>query len=144
MSISYTNNNLHIIKQCKFNFTKLHLQHLTHVHRHNLPLKEVKNRWWKCSTIKNVHYNKWLPITKYKDEWVEYVGSREFKSPFHQHKNPSLNEKFKSPTISFKTCHLVIRYCWSAMFVNKPYFESFACSFTHGCWVVLPCSIVAW
>jgi predicted metal-dependent hydrolase len=48
------------------------------VHRHNFPLKEMKNRWGKCSTIKNVDYKKLLPIAKYKDEWVEYFGTREF------------------------------------------------------------------
>jgi hypothetical protein len=38
----------------------------------------VKNRWWKHLTIKKVDYKKRLPIAKYKDEWVEYFGTREF------------------------------------------------------------------
>jgi len=47
-----------------------------------LLLEEVKNRWWKCSTIKNVDYKKPLPIGKYKDEWVEYFGTRDFGALF--------------------------------------------------------------
>jgi hypothetical protein len=38
----------------------------------------MKNKWWKCSTIKNVDYKKQWPIAKYEDEWVEYFGTREF------------------------------------------------------------------
>jgi hypothetical protein len=32
----------------------------------------VKNRWWKCSTLKNIDFKEQLPIAKHKkaNEWV--------------------------------------------------------------------------
>jgi hypothetical protein len=76
-------------------------------------IQKVKNKWWKCPTIKNIDYEEWLPVSKHKlpNEQVEYFDIGGLLMPMNEQKKSIFQWKVLEPQPQvFRTSCLVIRY----------------------------------